>query len=175
MLSEAALYQPPLLATPRTPQPPHSPHPTPTLAYYPQHHPAQLYMNMNMNYTAYYPSPPVSPSTMSYFASPPGSVALAAQQPHAQGHVASPMMPQHGALVRMQGLPYNAGVKDILSFFQGYQLQPDAVLLLYNFSGQRSGEALITFPSEESARRAVAERANHPLSGLPVRLLVCCD
>ncbi|XP_029576873.1 epithelial splicing regulatory protein 2-like isoform X3 [Salmo trutta] len=174
MLSEAALYQPPLLATPRTPQPPLSPHPT--LAYYPpQHHPAQLYMNMNMNYTAYYPSPPVSPSTMSYFASPPGSVALAAQQPHAQGHVASPMMPQHGALVRMQGLPYNAGVKDILSFFQGYQLQPDAVLLLYNFSGQRSGEALITFPSEESARRAVAERANHPLSGLPVRLLVCCD
>uniref|UniRef100_A0A8C7RXH8 Epithelial splicing regulatory protein 2 n=1 Tax=Oncorhynchus mykiss TaxID=8022 RepID=A0A8C7RXH8_ONCMY len=115
MLSEAALYQPPLLATPRTPQPPHSPHPTPTLAYYPpQHHPAQLYMNMNMNYTAYYPS---------YFASPPGSVALAAQQPHAQGHVASPMMPQHGALVRMQGLPYNAGVKDILSFFQGYQVR----------------------------------------------------
>uniref|UniRef100_A0A674EK37 Epithelial splicing regulatory protein 2 n=1 Tax=Salmo trutta TaxID=8032 RepID=A0A674EK37_SALTR len=91
MLSEAALYQPPLLATPRTPQPPLSPHPT--LAYYPPH----------------------------YFASPPGSVALAAQQPHAQGHVASPMMPQHGALVRMQGLPYNAGVKDILSFFQGYQ------------------------------------------------------
>uniref|UniRef100_A0A4W5JYQ5 Epithelial splicing regulatory protein 2 n=1 Tax=Hucho hucho TaxID=62062 RepID=A0A4W5JYQ5_9TELE len=117
MLSEAALYQPPLLATPRTPQPPHSPHPTHTLAYYPpQHHPAQFYMNMNMNYTAYYPS---------YFASPPGSVALAAQQPHAQGHVASPMMPQHGALVRMQGLPYNAGVKDILSFFQGYQ-SPDS-------------------------------------------------
>uniref|UniRef100_A0A4W5PUP1 Epithelial splicing regulatory protein 2 n=1 Tax=Hucho hucho TaxID=62062 RepID=A0A4W5PUP1_9TELE len=124
MLSEAALYQPPLLATPRTPQPPHSPHPTHTLAYYPpQHHPAQFYMNMNMNYTAYYPSPPVSPSTMSYFASPPGSVALAAQQPHAQGHIASPMMPQHGALVRMQGLPYNAGVKDILSFFQGYQVR----------------------------------------------------
>lgn len=53
MLStEAALYQPPLLATPRTPQPPtHSP--APALAYYsPQ---PQLYMNMNMNYTAYYP------------------------------------------------------------------------------------------------------------------------
>uniref|UniRef100_A0AAR2IRB4 RRM domain-containing protein n=1 Tax=Pygocentrus nattereri TaxID=42514 RepID=A0AAR2IRB4_PYGNA len=49
----AALYQPPLLATPRTPQPPtHSP--APTLTYYsPQ---PQLYMNMNMNYTAYYPS-----------------------------------------------------------------------------------------------------------------------
>uniref|UniRef100_A0A674EIC9 Epithelial splicing regulatory protein 2 n=1 Tax=Salmo trutta TaxID=8032 RepID=A0A674EIC9_SALTR len=124
MLSEAALYQPPLLATPRTPQPPLSPHPT--LAYYPpQHHPAQLYMNMNMNYTAYYPS---------YFASPPGSVALAAQQPHAQGHVASPMMPQHGALVRMQGLPYNAGVKDILSFFQGYQVRTSNMTPTTNLS-----------------------------------------
>ncbi|XP_019909151.1 epithelial splicing regulatory protein 2 isoform X1 [Esox lucius] len=174
LLSEAALYQSPLLSASRTPQPTHSPHPAPTLAYYPpQHHPAQLYMNMNMNYTAYYPSPPVSPSTVGYFAAPPGSVAsaLAAQQPHA----GSPMMPQHGALVRMQGLPYNAGVKDILGFFQGYQLQPDAILVLYNLSGQRSGEALVTFPSEETARRAVAERSNHPLSGHPVRLLVCCD
>ncbi|KAG7237844.1 hypothetical protein INR49_031738 [Caranx melampygus] len=45
------------------------------------------------------------------------------------------------------------------------KLQPDAVLILYNFSGQCSGEALITFPSEEMARRAVAERSNHPFYG----------
>jgi len=134
--TEAALYQPPLLATPRTPQP--SAHAAaahtaaahaaaaahvPTLAYYPPQPHAQLYMNMNMNYTAYYPSPPVSPSTVGYFAAPHGSMAaVAAAQP-------SPAMlqhgTQHGALVRMQGLPYNAGVKDILSFFQGYQYAPD--------------------------------------------------
>uniref|UniRef100_A0A8B9KAJ4 Epithelial splicing regulatory protein 2 n=1 Tax=Astyanax mexicanus TaxID=7994 RepID=A0A8B9KAJ4_ASTMX len=109
MLSAEALYQPPLLATPRTPQPPtHSP--APALTYYsPQ---PQLYMNMNMNYTAYYPSPPVSPSTVGYFAAPPGSMAAAVAQPP------PPVLPQPGALVRMQGLPYNAGVKDILSFFQ---------------------------------------------------------
>uniref|UniRef100_A0AAY4F1J0 RRM domain-containing protein n=1 Tax=Denticeps clupeoides TaxID=299321 RepID=A0AAY4F1J0_9TELE len=95
--------------------PTHSP--APTLAYYPPQAHAQLYMNMN--YTAYYPSPPVSPSTVSYFAAPPGSVA-AAVAPQA-----TPLLPQHGALVRMQGLPYNAGVKDILSFFQGYQYAPD--------------------------------------------------
>lgn len=59
-------------------------------------------------------SPPVSPSTVSYFAAPPGSVAA---QP------TSAILPQHGALVRMQGLPYSAGVKDILSFFQGYQVR----------------------------------------------------
>ncbi|KAM6980133.1 epithelial splicing regulatory protein 2 isoform 1-T2 [Aplochiton taeniatus] len=118
MLSDAALYQPPLLANPRTSRPPtHSP--GPTLAYYPPQ--PQLYMNMNMNYTAYYPSPPVSPSTMSYFAAPPGSLTAVAAQPHA----APSMLPQHGGLVRMHGLPYNTGVKDILSFFQGYQYAPD--------------------------------------------------
>ncbi|KAF4090965.1 hypothetical protein AMELA_G00031690 [Ameiurus melas] len=125
MLStEAAMYQPPLLATPRTPQPPsHSP--APTFAYYsPQ---PQLYMNMNMNYTTYYPSPPVSPSTLSYFAAPPGS--LAAQPSPA-------LLPQHGALVRMQGLPYNAGVKDILSFFQGYQYAPEDYSSLMGMSDQ---------------------------------------
>uniref|UniRef100_A0A3B5K2D6 Epithelial splicing regulatory protein 2 n=1 Tax=Takifugu rubripes TaxID=31033 RepID=A0A3B5K2D6_TAKRU len=103
VLSEAALYQPPLLAAPRPPQTTaHSP--AHALAYYPPH--PHLYMNMN--YTAYYPSPPVSPSTVGYF-------------PHHHAAASSPVLPQPGALVRMQGLPYNTGVKDILSFFQGYQ------------------------------------------------------
>ncbi|XP_062404547.1 epithelial splicing regulatory protein 2 isoform X5 [Sardina pilchardus] len=133
LLPTEALYQPPLLATPRTPQP--ATHTAaPALAYYPPQPHAQLYMNMNMNYTAYYPSPPVSPSTVSYFAAPPGSMAAAvAAQP-------APAMlqhgAQHGALVRMQGLPYNAGVKDILSFFQGYQYAPDEYSSVVQMSDQ---------------------------------------
>ncbi|CAL8350356.1 unnamed protein product [Merluccius merluccius] len=146
MLSEAALYQPPLLAAPRPAPHPSAHSPSPTLAYYPPQ--PHLYMNMNMNYTAYYPSPPVSPSTVGYFAAPPGAMATAvAAQPHhpasaaaaahhahaaaaAHAHHAhassSPMMASaHGSLVRMQGLPYSAGVKDILSFFQGYQYAPE--------------------------------------------------
>lgn len=147
ILSEAALYQPPLLAAPRPPQTTvhASAH---ALAYYPP----QPHLYMNMNYTAYYPrsvqlhqtgnaspvftshfyylclllcwfsSPPVSPSTVGYFAAPPGAMAAAvAAQPHHP--VASSMLPQPGALVRMQGLPYNTGVKDILGFFQGYQVR----------------------------------------------------
>uniref|UniRef100_A0A8C6KHI6 Epithelial splicing regulatory protein 2 n=1 Tax=Nothobranchius furzeri TaxID=105023 RepID=A0A8C6KHI6_NOTFU len=108
ILSEAALYQTPLLAPPRPPQATihSSAH---TLAYYPP----QPHLYMNMNYTAYYPSPPVSPSTVGYFASHPSAAAT------------SSMLPQPGALMRMQGLPYNTGVKDILSFFQGYQYAPD--------------------------------------------------
>uniref|UniRef100_A0A7N6FH52 RRM domain-containing protein n=1 Tax=Anabas testudineus TaxID=64144 RepID=A0A7N6FH52_ANATE len=170
-LSEVALYQPPLLAAPRPPQTT-AHNPAHTLAYYPPQ--PHLYMNMNMNYTAYYPSPPVSPSTVGYFAAPPGAVAAAVvAQPHPAAAAASPVLPQPGALVRMQGLPYNTGVKDILSFFQGYQIQPDAVLILYNFSGQCSGEALITFPSEEIARQAVAERSNHLFYGQQVHLVFC--
>lgn len=146
-LSEVALYQPPLLAAPRPPQTT-AHNPAHTLAYYPPQ--PHLYMNMNMNYTAYYPrweqlqlqvtelylssipvysssvflsSPPVSPSTVGYFAAPPGAVAAAVvAQPHPAAAAASPVLPQPGALVRMQGLPYNTGVKDILSFFQGYQV-----------------------------------------------------
>uniref|UniRef100_A0A672LT14 Epithelial splicing regulatory protein 2 n=1 Tax=Sinocyclocheilus grahami TaxID=75366 RepID=A0A672LT14_SINGR len=130
--TEAALYQPPLLATPRTPQAP-AHNPVPALAYYSP----QLYMNMNMSYTTYYPSPPVSPSTVSYFAAPPGSVAAAvAAQP-----APSILPPQPGALVRMQGLPYNTGVKDILGFFQGYQYAPEDYSSLLGVSDQ--GRSLI--------------------------------
>ncbi|XP_061670822.1 epithelial splicing regulatory protein 2 isoform X2 [Syngnathoides biaculeatus] len=118
ILSEAALFQPPLLAAPRAHQATHSP----ALAYYPP----QPHLYMNMNYTAYYPSPPVSPSTVSYFTAPPSVMAA---QPHHAAAVAaaasSQVLPQPGALVRMQGLPYNTGVKDILSFFQGYQYTPE--------------------------------------------------
>ncbi|XP_077447955.1 epithelial splicing regulatory protein 2 isoform X1 [Stigmatopora argus] len=171
ILSDAALYQPPLLAAPRHHQAVHSP----GLAYY---HP-QPHLYMNMNYTAYYPSPPVSPSTVSYFTAPPSMAAAVAGQPHhaaaaaAAAAASAPVLPQPGALVRMQGLPYNTGVKDILSFFQGYQLQPDAVLILYNFSGQCSGEAFVTFPSEEAARRAVAEHSGHVFYGERLHLTFC--
>ncbi|ETE65027.1 Epithelial splicing regulatory protein 2 [Ophiophagus hannah] len=153
---------------------------TPAVTYYPTQA-AQLYMN----YTAYYPSPPVSPTTVGYITAPQAAVAAAASASH------TPMLPQAGALVRMQGLPYNAGMKEILSFFQGYQYAPDdyngliqlndqargvlqapkdwlhadSVLPLFNFSGQPSGEALVSFPSLDSAKKAVAEQNGSLLGG----------
>uniref|UniRef100_A0A663MID1 Epithelial splicing regulatory protein 2 n=1 Tax=Athene cunicularia TaxID=194338 RepID=A0A663MID1_ATHCN len=122
--AEAALYQPQaLLPTTRTPQA--SAAAPPTVTYYPAQA-AQLYMN----YTAYYPSPPVSPTTVGYIAAPPGAVAAAATATH------TPILPQPGALVRMQGLPYNTGMKEILSFFQGYQYAPDDYNGLIQLSDQ---------------------------------------
>uniref|UniRef100_A0A3B5BCI5 Epithelial splicing regulatory protein 1 n=1 Tax=Stegastes partitus TaxID=144197 RepID=A0A3B5BCI5_9TELE len=89
----AALYPPigQVLLTPRPLPPGH--------AYYPAS--AQLYMN----YTAYYPSPPGSPTTLGFFPSP--------------SSLSSP-----GGLVRMPGLTYNSnGVKDLISAVQGYQVR----------------------------------------------------
>ncbi|RLW01315.1 hypothetical protein DV515_00008233, partial [Chloebia gouldiae] len=154
----AALYQPQALL-PSTRAPQASAAAAPAVTYYPAQA-AQLYMN----YTAYYPSPPVSPTTVGYIAAPPGAVAAAATATH------TPILPQPGALVRMQGLPYNTGMKEILSFFQGYQLQADSILMLYNFSGQPSGEALVTFPSLDLAKQAVAERNGQLLGSRCVQL-----
>ncbi|XP_029447573.1 epithelial splicing regulatory protein 1 isoform X2 [Rhinatrema bivittatum] len=91
--TEAALYQPSVLLNPRALQP--------AAAYYPAG--AQLFMN----YTAYYPSPPGSPSSLGYF---PTAANVGSIPPHSGATV-----------VRMQGLAYNTGVKEILNFFQGYQ------------------------------------------------------
>ncbi|NXA54394.1 ESRP2 protein, partial [Nothocercus julius] len=122
--AEAALYQPQaLLPATRTPQATAAA--PPAVTYYPAQA-AQLYMN----YTAYYPSPPVSPTTVGYIAAPPGAVAAAATATH------TPILPQPGALVRMQGLPYNTGMKEILSFFQGYQYAHDDYNGLIQLSDQ---------------------------------------
>ncbi|XP_072250416.1 epithelial splicing regulatory protein 1 isoform X3 [Leuresthes tenuis] len=115
----AALYPPigPVLLAPRPLPPGH--------AYYPAS--AQLYMN----YTAYYPSPPGSPTTMGFFPAP------------------SSLSP--GGLVRMPGLPYNgSGVKDLINAVQGYQGPPESVSLLSSsLIGQSSGgdAPLMSFPA----------------------------
>ncbi|CAJ1062202.1 epithelial splicing regulatory protein 1 isoform X4 [Xyrichtys novacula] len=95
----AALYHPmnQVLLAPRPLPPGH--------AYYPAS--AQLYMN----YTAYYPSPPGSPTTVGFFPSP--------------SSLSTP-----GGLVRMPGLAYNsAGVKDLINAVQGYQYAPEDALM----------------------------------------------
>uniref|UniRef100_A0A3B4XNS8 Epithelial splicing regulatory protein 1 n=1 Tax=Seriola lalandi dorsalis TaxID=1841481 RepID=A0A3B4XNS8_SERLL len=96
--TEAAALYPPIgqvLLAPRPLPPGH--------AYYPST--AQLYMN----YTAYYPSPPGSPTTVGFFPSP--------------SSLSSP-----GGLVRMPGLTYNSnGVKDLINAVQGYQVRDSSL------------------------------------------------
>uniref|UniRef100_A0A8C5PUK8 Epithelial splicing regulatory protein 1 n=1 Tax=Leptobrachium leishanense TaxID=445787 RepID=A0A8C5PUK8_9ANUR len=112
----AALYQPSLLLNPRGLQP--------SAAYYPAG--AQLFMN----YTAYYPSPPGSPSSIGFY---PAAASAGTLPPHGGA-----------AVVRMQGLAYNSGMKEILNFFQGYQYAPEDGLLQVNDQTR----ALLTHPKE---------------------------
>ncbi|XP_041650265.1 epithelial splicing regulatory protein 1 isoform X3 [Cheilinus undulatus] len=106
----AALYSPmgQVLLTPRPLPPGHT--------YYPAS--AQLYMN----YTAYYPSPPGSPTTVGFFPSPSS-------------------LPTPGGLVRMPGLTYSStGVKELINTVQGYQSPAESVSLLNSsLIGQSSG------------------------------------
>ncbi|CAL8381578.1 unnamed protein product [Arctogadus glacialis] len=53
------------------------------------------------------------------------------------------------------------------------KLPSEGVIVLYNLSGQCSGEALVAFPSEELAGQAVLERSHHLLYGHPIRLAFC--
>ncbi|XP_032375348.1 epithelial splicing regulatory protein 1 isoform X1 [Etheostoma spectabile] len=109
----AALYPPmgQMLLAPR--------HLPPGHAYYPAS--AQLYMN----YAAYYPSPPGSPTTVGFFPSPSSLSSLA-----------SP-----GGLIRMPGLTYSSnGVKDLINAVQAYQNPVESVSLLSSgLIGQSSG------------------------------------
>ncbi|XP_047196730.1 epithelial splicing regulatory protein 1 isoform X3 [Hippoglossus stenolepis] len=95
-------------------------------AYYPNT--AQLYMN----YTAYYPSPPGSPTTLGFFPSPSS-------------------MSSQGGLMRMPGLPYGSnGVKELINAVQGYQSPLESISLLNSsLIGQSSGgdAALMSLPA----------------------------
>ncbi|KAM9310101.1 epithelial splicing regulatory protein 1 isoform 3-T3 [Pholidichthys leucotaenia] len=116
----AALYPPigQVLLTPRPLPPGH--------AYYPAS--AQLYMN----YTAYYPSPPGSPTTLGFYPSPSS-------------------IPSPGGLVRMPGVAYSSnGVKDLLTAVQGYQYAPEDAFIHAHGPVQAHDPArtLITQPKE---------------------------
>lgn len=66
-----------------------------------------------VNPCLFHPSPPVSPTTVGYLTTPPAALASAPTS----------VLSQPGALVRMQGVPYTAGMKDLLSVFQAYQVR----------------------------------------------------
>ncbi|XP_061531256.1 epithelial splicing regulatory protein 1 isoform X2 [Phycodurus eques] len=102
-------------------------------AYYPSS--AQLYMN----YAAYYPSPPGSPTTVGFFPSP--------------SALSSP-----GGLMRMPGLTYNS--KDLINAMQGYQTAVEPVSVL---SSSLIGQAGGGEPPVVSLPALVSKPAGHYL------------
>eukprot|EP00163_Fabomonas_tropica_P011333 TRINITY_DN21_c2_g1_i1.p1 TRINITY_DN21_c2_g1~~TRINITY_DN21_c2_g1_i1.p1 ORF type:complete len:518 (-),score=131.16 TRINITY_DN21_c2_g1_i1:1419-2972(-) len=62
------------------------------------------------------------------------------------------------ATLRLRGLPYRIGAKDVLEFFNGYETIPESVQFGQDYSGRSNGEAWVTFTSQEEALRAQKER-----------------
>ncbi|KAI8519752.1 Epithelial splicing regulatory protein 2, partial [Branchiostoma belcheri] len=99
----------------------------------------------------YFPSPPVSPTSVGYYPPP------------------SPVL-------RVRGIPFNAGVPDVVNFFGGYQVPPEYVQMLVDVLGRPTGEAIVTFLSHEFAQKALLEKnrqllGNHPIELAPLELV----
>ncbi|KAM3872929.1 epithelial splicing regulatory protein 1 [Diretmus argenteus] len=126
--AEATGLYPPIgqmLLTPRPLPPGH--------AYYPAS--AQLYMN----YTAYYPSPPGSPTALGFFPSP------------------NPLSSQ-GGMVRMPALTYSNGVKELINAVQAYQYTPEDGLVHAHgpVHSHDPARTLLTQPKEWSPAESVS-------------------
>lgn len=63
-----------------------------------------------------------------------------------------------GGNVKMRGLPYHATVGDVASFFNGYDVMRNSIVLGSTSDGRPSGEAWVQFGSAEEASRAVRDR-----------------
>lgn len=59
-------------------------------------------------------------------------------------------------VVRMRGLPYTSTDEDIVQFFDGYTIAPGGISRGKDRHGRASGEAWVTFVSEEDAKNVVS-------------------
>ena len=60
--------------------------------------------------------------------------------------------------MRLRGLPFDVTEKDIAQFFVSYQIKDASIKIGVNASGQRTGEAVLLFNSEEEAKKAYIEK-----------------
>jgi RNA recognition motif-containing protein len=59
-------------------------------------------------------------------------------------------------VLKMRGLPYSAGERDIADFFVGYVIAPNGIHILYNAQSRPTGEAMVEFVTPDEAQRAMS-------------------
>lgn len=57
--------------------------------------------------------------------------------------------------IKMRGLPYNAGQREIMDFFEGYQIVQNGIHIVMGATDRPTGEAFVEFVSPEEAARAM--------------------
>jgi len=87
-------------------------------------------------------------------------------------HDSIPTSFQEKKVVRVEGLPYDVSVPQILDFFHGYDLNYNDVRIQCRDDGSPSGKAFITFPSDRVAHVAIQQLNRHYINGRYVELIL---
>lgn len=75
-------------------------------------------------------------------------------------------------IVRLEGLPYDTSLQDIVDFFRGYNVTIEHVRIQCRDDGSPSGKAFVTLPSEKFAQSAVQELNKRYIRGRYVELFL---
>lgn len=75
-------------------------------------------------------------------------------------------------IVRLEGLPYDATLHDIVDFFRGYNVNLEHVRIQCRDDGSPSGKAFVTLPNEKFAQSAVQELNKRYIRGRYVELFL---
>merc|ERR1719384_2961851 len=60
-----------------------------------------------------------------------------------------------GFVIRLRGLPFDAGNSDIQKFFEGLTITHNGIIMPMDSNGRRSGEAFVHFTKGEDADKAL--------------------
>ncbi|EFJ14378.1 hypothetical protein SELMODRAFT_446014 [Selaginella moellendorffii] len=63
--------------------------------------------------------------------------------------------------IKMRGLPYNSGPREITEFFQGYRIVPNGIYVVIGATDRPTGEAFVEFISSKEAQRAMERHRNN--------------
>lgn len=75
-------------------------------------------------------------------------------------------------VVRLEGLPYEVNVRDVIEFFHGYHIEYEHVRIQCREDGSPSGVAFVSFQSEKHARSAVHSHNRQYILGRFVELFL---
>lgn len=75
-------------------------------------------------------------------------------------------------IVRLEGLPYDVALQDIVEFFRGYSVNGDSVRIQCRDDGSPSGKAFVTLPNEKLAQTAMQELNKRYIRGRYVDLFI---
>jgi heterogeneous nuclear ribonucleoprotein F/H len=58
-------------------------------------------------------------------------------------------------VVRLRGIPFEAGKEEVVTFFAGLEIEENGVLMVTDFNGRASGEAFVQFTNMADAAKAL--------------------